>query len=79
MEHSGIKFEIMRKYLCHINRLSICIIETTEYRNFISLKDVPDDYNDMYVYGIGIIESEFYIDEKYGYTVTGDRNNFTFF
>ncbi len=75
MEYKGIRFEVLRKYLSHIDRLSICIKETMEYENFIYLREVLDSYNDLYVYGIGMIESEFYIDGEHGYTATGDSNN----
>ena len=77
MEYKGIRFEVLRKYLSHIDRLSICIKETMEYENFIYLREVLDSYNDLYVYGIGMIESEFYIDGEHGYTATGDSNNLT--
>lgn len=77
MEYNGIRFEVLRKYLSSIDRLSICIKETMEYENFIYCREVPDSYNDLYVYGIGMIESEFYIDGEHGYTAAGDRNNLT--
>lgn len=63
-------------YLSQIDRLSICMLETLQYENFIWLKDVPDTYNQYYVYGIGMIESEFYkTDKKLIYTANGKRED----
>ena len=42
--------------------------ETMCYENFIRMQDVPDKYDDLYVYGIGMIESEFYQISKYEYS-----------
>lgn len=78
MENNNITFGTLRKYLSIIDRLSICMLETSQYKNFIYKTDIPDCYDNLYVYGIGMIESEFYKDGKYIYTVTGDRENLTF-
>lgn len=72
-----IKFKVLRKYLSCTDKLSICIKESMDYKNFVSIKDVPDSYNDLYIYGIGMIESEFYRDGEYGYTAVGDNSNLT--
>ena len=61
----------------HIDPLSICMLETLEYQNYMFVKQVPDLYDDLYVYGIGLIESEFYKDGEYGYATTGDREKLT--
>lgn len=71
----GITFRTLRKYISRIDRLSICMKETLEYANYIFLKDVPDIYDDLYVYGIGMIESEFYEVQEHIYAATGDRDN----
>ena len=42
--------------------------ETHRNENFIRLRDVPDTYDEYYVYGIGMIESEFYQLSKYEYS-----------
>ena len=75
MEMEGITFRTLRKYISRIDRLSICRKETLEYENYIFLKDVPDIYDDLYVYGIGMIESEFYEVQENIYATTGDREH----
>lgn len=70
-----IKFRILRKYISQIDRLSICRKETLKYENYISIKDVPDTYDDLFVCGIGMIESEFYEVHEHIYAATGNRNN----
>lgn len=54
-----ITFGEIRKFVSHIDRISICMQETLQYYNYRFIKQVPHDFNDLYVYGIGIIESEF--------------------
>lgn len=68
-----ITFGDLRNYLSRIDRLSICMLETMNYENFIWLEDVPDTYNQYYVYGIGMIESEFYQISEYTYAANGER------
>ena len=69
-----ITFKELRNYLSVTDRLSICMMETSCYENFLFLKDVPHTYDDYYVYGIGMIESEFYqINNKYEYAVSGKQ------
>ena len=55
-----IKFRELREKLSAIDRISICNKETMQYENFLTIKDVPTIYDDLTVYGIGVIESEFY-------------------
>ena len=54
-----LKFKEFRRYLSVIDRLSICKRETLEYHNFANIREVPDTWDDCYVYGVGRIESEF--------------------
>ena len=54
-----LKFKELRKYLSVIDRLSICERETGEYHNYANIREVPDTWNQCYVYGIGRVESEF--------------------
>ena len=69
-------FGTLRKYISRIDRLSICMLETKEYSNYVFLKDVPDRYDDLYVYGIGMIESEFYqVQEQVFDAVVGGRTS----
>ena len=58
-----LKFKELRQYISVIDRISICMRETLQYDNYRFMRDVPDKYDDYYVYGIGMIESEFKIDE----------------
>ena len=59
MERLERKFGEIRKYLDIISPISMCEAETTRYENFRCSKDVPDSYDDFYVYGIGLIEEVF--------------------
>lgn len=55
----GLKFKELKKYISVIDRLSICMQETLQYENYRYLRMVPDKYDELYVYGIGMIDSEF--------------------
>ena len=57
------KFSELRKYISKIDRVSICMKDTLNYQNYQFINEVPDSYNDYYVYGIGRIQSEFPIRE----------------
>ena len=53
------KFKELRKYISKIDRLHILMEETLEYKNFKFISEVPESYDDLYVFGIGMRESEF--------------------
>lgn len=54
------KFKELRKhYLSTVDLLSICDKDTLEYRNFSCVHNVPESYDDLYIYGIGMTYSEF--------------------
>lgn len=53
------KFKDVKKYCSRIDRVSICFYETLEYINYDRMNLVPDLYDEKYLYGFGIIESEF--------------------
>lgn len=59
MKDTGIRFGMIRKYCSRIDRVSVCMQETLRYENYLSIKDVPADYDNLYLYGFGIIDSEF--------------------
>lgn len=59
----NLTFGELRKYISVIDRVSICMREDLRYENYRFVKQVPDRYDCLYVYGIGCIESEFEIDE----------------
>ncbi len=59
------KFKELRKVLSRIDFLSICERETLNYKNYIKISDVPTDYDEMEVVGVGIADGEFYGDNRY--------------
>ena len=59
-----LKVKDLRNFVSRIDRISICHKETLNYENHSCMHKVPDKYDDYYVYGIGIIESEVYEDGK---------------
>ena len=60
----NIQFKEFKKYVSIIDRVSICMKETLQYDNYRYMRDVPEKYDDYYLYGVGMIESEFNIDES---------------
>lgn len=64
MHNMNIQFKDFRKYISQIDRVSICMRETLQYENYRYMRDVPEKYDDYYLYGVGLIESEFKIDES---------------
>lgn len=54
-----LKFKDVRGYCSRVDRVSICMLETLAYENYRFISEVPDTYNDKYLYGFGVIESEF--------------------
>lgn len=73
-QEGALTFKELRKYLSVIDRLSICNKETMNYKNYMCLEDVPESYDEMYVYGIGMIKSEFYKVGPYMYKAEGSRD-----
>ena len=55
----AITFKDIRPYISVIDRISICNKKTLNYTNYRSITDVGDEYDEMYLYGIGNINSEF--------------------
>lgn len=53
------KLEEIRKYISKSDRVSICMLETLNYSNYESIEEAPHSYDKFYVYGIGVIMSEF--------------------
>ena len=54
-----LKFKELRRYISKIDRLSVCKKEDLSYDNYRYIDHVPASYDEYYVYGIGMIESEF--------------------
>lgn len=53
-------FGEIRPLLSRVDRYSICMQETGEYENYRFLCDVPERYDALYVFGIGLVDTEFY-------------------
>ncbi len=54
-----IRFGDLRRFCDRTNRISICMAKTLEYENYESIDRVPARYDGLYLYGFGVIESEF--------------------
>lgn len=59
-----ITFGDIRKFCSVVDGVSICIFETKSYDNYKSIEDVPSSYNEYYLYGVGVIDSEFFVDKS---------------
>lgn len=59
MRGENIRFGEIRKYCSRVDPVSICMLETLCYENFKYIHQVPDTYDELYLYGFGIIHSEF--------------------
>lgn len=58
----AIKFGEIRKYLSRVVRLSICF-EDGHYDNYMLVSDIPKGkYDDLFVFGVGMIDVEFPLD-----------------
>lgn len=56
----AITFGDIRNYCSRIDKVStICMKETLTYQNYHFIEDVPHDYDRYYLFGFGMIESEF--------------------
>ena len=53
------KFKEFRNYISKIDRVSICNKDTLRYENYQFISEVPATYDELYLYGIGRIQSEF--------------------
>lgn len=75
-----LKFKELKKYISTLDRLSICMRETLNYENYHYMRDVPDKYDEYYVYGIGRIKSEFKIEKELNKSdVRGNKINDKYF
>ena len=54
----NIRFKDIKGYISRIDKISICL-EDLSYENYFFISDIPDIYDDLYVHGIGVIQSEF--------------------
>ncbi len=58
----AIRFNEIRQYLARNAKLSICF-EDGHYHDYLMISDIPNEkYNDLDVYGIGMVDVEFSMD-----------------
>lgn len=69
-----ITFGGIRQYFSCVDRVSICMKETLEYQNFRFIDQVPHSFDSLCLYGIGMIESEFYGEAGLAEFSTGSLN-----
>lgn len=55
----AITFGEIRPFVSRLDRISVCMRETRAYENFERIRDVPHSYDEKYLRGFGMIESEF--------------------
>lgn len=59
----SLQFKDIRNLIARNCRVSICMYKDLSYENYLLISDVPDNrYDDLYIYGIGLIETEFSFD-----------------
>lgn len=54
----AIRFSELRKHLSRVGKISLCFMDGS-YKNYIMPDDIPEKYNEMYVFGIGMVDVEF--------------------
>ncbi len=59
MTNNDIRFGDIREYCSRLDRVSICELESLRYENYERIGQVPERYNGLYLYGFGVIDSEF--------------------
>ncbi len=64
---NDIKFKDIRNLLSRIDKISICDKESLQYNNYFNINEVPESCDELYVHGIGIIDSEIENDVKKGF------------
>lgn len=53
-------FGEIRPFLDRTARYSICFSETANYENYRFIRDVPEQYDSLFIYGIGLVDIEFF-------------------
>lgn len=54
-----IKFKHIRGWISGLGRVSICMKESTNYYNYRFMEQVPHSFDECFVYGVRLIESDF--------------------
>ena len=62
MVYPEIIFGEIRKFCSMLDRISVCVVETTQYENYESILDVPHTYDGWYLHGFGLADSEFRVE-----------------
>ena len=70
----AIQFKELKPYISKRARLSICRIETLGYENYHGIEEVTDIYDELYVYGIGRIKSEFLLEGDFYAAVIDEKD-----
>lgn len=61
----ALTFKEVRQYISRVVKISVCF-EDMSYDNYILISDIPEGkYEDLFVYGIGMIDVEFPLDAVY--------------
>lgn len=71
---NAVTFGVIRQYCSCINRVSICMRGTLEYRNFRFIDQAPHSFDPLYLHGVGMIESEFYGEDGLAEDSAGELN-----
>lgn len=59
----SLRFKDIRNLIARNCRVSICMSKDFSYENYLLISDIPDNrYDDLHIYGIGLIETEFSFD-----------------
>ena len=80
---SQLTFGQIRGLIDKTVRIQVCVQDTLEYEDYLSIREVPHDYDNMKIFGIGLVHSEFVetsvsINERYKFAIEirvygGDR------
>lgn len=62
-----IKFGELREYISRIDRISIYILQTQNESHYKFIEQVPDSYDEYYLYNIGMVKMKPVQDERYFY------------
>ncbi|MBQ8922688.1 MAG: hypothetical protein IJ060_11130 [Oscillospiraceae bacterium] len=58
-EWKQLKFGVFRKYISKIDCVSIYNKDTLQYENYMFIDEVPEKYDELYLFGISKIQSKF--------------------
>lgn len=54
----ALKFKDVKRYISLIDRVSICMRDTLTHENYEWVSKVPEEYDELYLDGIGIVPRE---------------------